>query len=191
MDVIFITSKCKILTNGCKKHNKLYTACKKSCKNFRICLIFAPKLFYLSHRSVLDKKWIKIAHQPISESARFVVELRGDVQALGFGELVTRQWAPRWVLVSTELKFQPSDFLPCWLHIPDGLHDVFVLFTCQLGNLERRHCLYLININNLCHNFEFLASFGKAKVVELISSILLRSSFNSNCCFVFLGNELE
>ena len=38
MGVIFITSKCKILTNGCKKHNKLYKTCKKECKK---CAIFA------------------------------------------------------------------------------------------------------------------------------------------------------
>ena len=38
MGVIFITSKCKILTNGCKKHNKLYKTCKKECKK---CAVFA------------------------------------------------------------------------------------------------------------------------------------------------------
>ena len=43
------------------------------------------------------------------------------------------------VSVFNERKFAPVNFLPGRLHISDGLHHVFVLFTCQLGNLERRH----------------------------------------------------
>ena len=67
-----------------------------------------------------------------------VVELRGDVEALGLGELVERlflRYAIRQkVAFFTELKFQPCNFLPRRLHLSDGLHDVFVLFTSQLGN---------------------------------------------------------
>ena len=66
-----------------------------------------------------------------------IVELRGDIQALGLGELVERlflRYAIRQkVAFFTELKFQPCNFLPRRLHISDGLHHVLVLFTCQLG----------------------------------------------------------
>ena len=78
---------------------------------------------------------IKAQHQL---STSLVVELRGDIQALGLGELVERlflRYAIRQkVAFFTELKFQPCNFLPRRLHISDGLHHVLVLFTSQLGN---------------------------------------------------------
>ena len=46
----------------------------------------------------------------------------------------------RHVLIFNQRKFAPVDFQPCRLHVSDSLHYVFVLFTCQLGNFERRHC---------------------------------------------------
>ena len=38
-------------------------------------------------------------------------------------------------------KIRPTCFHPCRLHVSDGPHHVLVLFTCQLGNFERRHGL--------------------------------------------------
>ena len=38
-------------------------------------------------------------------------------------------------------KIRPTCFYPCRLHLADGFHHMFVLFTCQLGNFERRHGL--------------------------------------------------
>ena len=67
-----------------------------------------------------------------------VVELRGDVQALGLGELVARYFACAAIRLNDgsrcQLKIAPTYFLPRRFHISDGLHYVFVLFTSQLGN---------------------------------------------------------
>ena len=79
---------------------------------------------------------------PPAANARLVVELRGDVQALGLGELVARAKLAFLVFVINQLKFQPVNFFPCRLHISNGLHHVLVLFTCQLGHLERRHVYF-------------------------------------------------
>ena len=77
---------------------------------------------------------------------RFVVELRGDVQALRLGQLVAGSELAFEVFVFNQPKIRPVDFHPCWLHPSNGLHHVFVLFTCQLGNFERRHHLLLVVI---------------------------------------------
>lgn len=42
-----------------------------------------------------------------------------------------------------QLKFQPTCFLPCRLHLSNSPHEVEMVLTCQLGNLERRHGLNL------------------------------------------------
>ena len=69
-----------------------------------------------------------------------VVELRGDVQALGLGKRVIRcqlsATIRKIVDFLQERKFAPLYFFPCWLHISDGSHQVFVLFTCQLDRFR-------------------------------------------------------
>ena len=71
-------------------------------------------------------------------SMYLVVELRGDVQALGLGELVARYFACATIRLNDgsrcQLKIAPTYFLPRRLHLSDGLHDIIVLFTSQLGN---------------------------------------------------------
>ena len=63
-----------------------------------------------------------------------IVQLRGDVEALGLGKEIAWSCTSYRVFVSTESKFGLSYFHPCGFHLSDGLHDVFVLFTSQLGN---------------------------------------------------------
>ena len=79
-----------------------------------------------------------------------VVELRGDVQALGFGKHVTRYFARSSVRLNDgsrcQCKFASTCFFPCWLHVSDVSHEVFVLLTRQLSDFERRHCLWCINV---------------------------------------------
>ena len=57
--------------------------------------------------------------------ASLVVELRGDVQALRLGELVTRVTADGTVadsyLSEHQRKFAPMYFFPCRLHVSDSL----------------------------------------------------------------------
>ena len=40
------------------------------------------------------------------------------------------------VFVRPELKFEPGYFHPCWLHVSDVSHEVFVLLTRQLSDFE-------------------------------------------------------
>ena len=68
--------------------------------------------------------------------AGLVVELRGDVQALGLGEDVAGAKLSVSVLVRPELKFQPGYSFPCWLHVSDVSHEVLVLLTRHLSNLQ-------------------------------------------------------
>ena len=70
--------------------------------------------------------------------ACLVVELGGDVEALGLGQFVARAELPVLVFVGPELKFQPGYFFPRGLHVSDSLHHVLVLFTCQLGNVKTK-----------------------------------------------------
>ena len=67
-----------------------------------------------------------------------VVELRGDVQALGLGERIARYFACAAIRLNDgsrcQPKIRPTYFHPCRLHLSDGFHDMFVLFTSQLGN---------------------------------------------------------
>lgn len=67
---------------------------------------------------------------------RLVVELSSDVEAFGFSEDVTRAKLSVSVLVRPELKFEPGYVLPRRLHVSNVAHEIFVLFTCQLGNFE-------------------------------------------------------
>ena len=73
-----------------------------------------------------------------------VVELRGDVQALGLGQLVAGAELTFLISIINQPKIRPVDFQPCWFHPSNGFHHVFVLFTCQLGNLERRHHFFVV-----------------------------------------------
>ena len=63
-------------------------------------------------------------------------------QALGFGQLIAGYLACATVRLNDgsgcQRKFAPTYILPRRLHVSDSLEYVFVLFTCQLGNLERR-----------------------------------------------------
>ena len=96
---------------------------------------------------------------------RLVVKLRGDIEALGLGQLVARHLTCAAIRLGDgsgcQRKIAPTYFLPRRLHVSDSLEYVFVLFTCQLGNLERRHCLFTLfflnNINNVCHSLAKLA----------------------------------
>ena len=67
-----------------------------------------------------------------------VVELRGDVEALGFGELVAGYFACSTVRLydgsRCQSKIRFTYFLPCRFHVSNGPHHVLVLFTSQLGN---------------------------------------------------------
>ena len=65
-----------------------------------------------------------------------VVELRSDVEALGLGKEIAWSCTSCRVFVSTESKFGLSYFLPRRLHLSDGFHHMFVLFTSQLGYFE-------------------------------------------------------
>ena len=84
------------------------------------------------------------APQPCS---RLVVELRGDVEAFGLGELVVGHHllaAVRQIVgFLQERKFAPLYFLPGWLHVTDGFEHVFVLLAGEFGNLQRGHALWL------------------------------------------------
>ena len=76
--------------------------------------------------------------------ACLVVKLRSDLEALSLGELVARHLASSavrdFVGSGRQPKLRPSYFFPCRLHLSDSLHNMFVLLTRQLFNLERcRH----------------------------------------------------
>ena len=78
-----------------------------------------------------------------------MLQNRGDVEALSFSQLIAGAKLNLGVLVINEGKFSPVHFHPCFLHLADGLQHVIVRLTCQLGNFERRDCLYLIYIYSL------------------------------------------
>ena len=50
---------------------------------------------------------------------------------LRLGESVARSHLSVCVFVRPELKFEPGYFHPCWLHVSDVSHEVFVLLTRQ------------------------------------------------------------
>ena len=56
--------------------------------------------------------------------AGLVVELRGDVEALGLGERVAGSELSVEVFVGPELKFQPGCFFPRWLQVIKGGRDL-------------------------------------------------------------------
>ena len=67
-----------------------------------------------------------------------IVELRGDVQALGLGKEIARYFACAAIRLNDgsrcQLKIAPTYFLPRRFHVSNGPHHVLVLFTSQLGN---------------------------------------------------------
>ena len=50
------------------------------------------------------------SYVPLSHGARLIVELRGDVKALGLSQLVTGERTSQLVFVLDELKFKPRKF---------------------------------------------------------------------------------
>ena len=84
------------------------------------------------------------APQPCS---RLVVELRGDVEAFGLGELVVGHHllaAVRQIVgFLQERKFAPLHFFPGWLHLADGSQHIEMILAGEFGNLQRGHALWL------------------------------------------------
>ena len=79
---------------------------------------------------------------------------------LRLGEEVAGSHLSVCVFIRPELKFEPGYFHPCWLHVSDVSHEVFVLLTRQLSDFERRHCLWCINV----------CSFHCCRICELSES---------------------
>ena len=73
-------------------------------------------------------------------------------------------------VLSPEPKIRPGYIHPCRFHFPDGLHDVLVLLTRQLSNLQRRHCLFLINTN--WFHFFIITLFIIILVIPFLPSLL-------------------
>ena len=55
---------------------------------------------------------------------------------LRLGEEVAGSHLSVCVFIRPELKFEPGYFHPCWLHVSDVSHEVFVLLTRQLSDFE-------------------------------------------------------
>ena len=119
--------------------------------------------------------------QPVA-AAGLVVELRGNVQALGLGEGVTGTKLSFLVSVFNERKFAPVNFHPCRLHVSDGFQHILVLFTGHLGDFEGRHVLvvvYVVLIVDYDCCIHFFGLFREKKVgifAHLPGNILLTST---------------
>ena len=82
---------------------------------------------------------------------RFVVKLRGNVQALSLGQFVARSGLTLCIIVSGQSKFGLANFFPACLHVTDVSHKMSMVFSRQLGNLQTAHRLpALSKFNKLC-----------------------------------------
>ena len=93
------------------------TACLAPCDMSRITACMAPRDANPSYISPFQL--FPSQHQL---GACLVVELRGDVQALGLGQLVAGAKFTFCILVFNQRKIAPVNFHPCRLHLSDGFH---------------------------------------------------------------------
>ena len=88
--------------------------------------------FYICHLKFLPSQ-----HE---FGTRLVVELRGDVQALGFGELVIgylfRSTVRQIVDSGQQCKFASLYLLPRWLHLSNGPHEVRMILACHFSYFQ-------------------------------------------------------